>query len=95
MAYYLWDELNNIIFEVSFKFSNTIWVLKDLSDILYDMNINTLEINSKMTVEHEMILNLKLEILDYDYLMIDRFLDRVKLKLWKKLLDFKVIKIQS
>ena len=95
MAYYLWDELNNIIFEVSFKFSNTIWVLKDLSDILYDMNINTLEISSKMTVEHEMILNLKLEILDYDYLMIDRFLDRVKLKLWKKLLDFQVMKIQS
>jgi hypothetical protein len=45
------------------------------------MNINTLEIASKKSNFDEMTLFLKLEILDHDYLIIDRFLDRVKLKL--------------
>lgn len=93
-AYYKWEEPNNIIFEVSFKFKNVIWVLKDLSDILFDMQINTLEISTQNTSKIELNLNLKLEILDYDYLMIERFLDRVKFKLSNKLLDYKVNKIE-
>ncbi len=92
-AYYEWDELNNIIFDINFIFANKIGVLKNLSDILFDMNINTLEILSKREGLEKTSLYLKLEILDHDYLIIDRFLERVKFKLWNNLLDFEVKKI--
>lgn len=94
-AYFEWDENNNIIFNIDLVFRNKIWVLKDLSEVLFFMNINTLEINTKKTWLDKMILNLKLEILDHDYLIIDRFLDKIKFKLWDKLVDFKVNKIES
>lgn len=94
-AYFEWDELNNIIFDISFSFENKIWVLKNLSDILFDMNINTLEIVSKRESIDKMGLFLKLEIQDHDYLIIDRFLDRVKFKLWKNMLSFEIKKIES
>lgn len=92
-AYYEWDELNNIIFDINFVFENKIGVLKSLSDILFDMNINTLEILSKREGLDKTSLFLKLEILDHDYLIIDRFLDRVKFKIWSSLLDFEIKKI--
>jgi len=94
-AYFEWDELNNIIFDINFLFKNKIWVLKNLSDILYDMNINTLEIISKREWIDKTSLFLKLEIEDYDYLIIDRFLDRVKFKLGNNLIDFQIKKIES
>ncbi|MGE4443992.1 MAG: bifunctional (p)ppGpp synthetase/guanosine-3',5'-bis(diphosphate) 3'-pyrophosphohydrolase [Candidatus Altimarinota bacterium] len=92
-AYYEGDELNNIIFDINFIFANKIGVLKNLSDILFDMNINTLEILSKREGLEKTSLYLKLEILDHDYLIIDRFLERVKFKLGNNLLDFEVKKI--
>ncbi len=94
-AYYEGEELNNIIFDINFLFENKIGVLKNLSDILFDMNINTLEILSKREGLDKTGLYLKLEIMDHDYLIIDRFLDRVKFKLWTSLLDFEVKKIGS
>lgn len=94
-AYFEWDELNNIIFDINFVFENKIWVLKNLSDILFDMNINTLEIISKKEWLDRISLFLKLEILDYDYLIIDRFIDRVKFKIWKDMVSFEIKKIES
>jgi len=94
-AYREWDELNNIIFDIKFLFSNKIWVLKNLSDVLFEMNINTLEITSKRESIDKMSLFLRLEILDHDYLIIDRFLDRVKLKIWEFLISFEIKKIES
>lgn len=94
-AYYEGDELNNIIFDINFIFANKIGVLKNLSDILFDMNINTLEILSKREWLEKTSLYLKLEILDHDYLIIDRFLERVKFKLSNNLLDFEVKKIEN
>lgn len=94
-AHYLWDELNNIIFDINLILINRIWLLKDLSLILFDMNINTLEISSTKMSLDKMSLFLKLEILDHDYLIIDRFLDRVKLKLWEHLDSFEIKKIES
>lgn len=94
-AYYEWDELNNIIFDINLLLVNRLWVLKDLSTILFDMNINTLEISSSREWFDKINLFLKLEILDHDYLIIDRFLDRVKLKLWDNIVSFEIKKIQS
>lgn len=94
-AYYEWDEPANIIFDIHFVFINKLWILKNLSDILFDMNINTLEILSKKISITEIGLFLKLEILDHDYLIIDRFLERVKLKIGSQLLDYEIKKILS
>lgn len=94
-AYFEWDELNNIIFDINFTFRNKIGVLKNLSDILFDMNMNTLEISSKKSWLEEMELFLKLEILDHDYLIIDRFLERVKFKLGENLVNYEIKKIGS
>lgn len=94
-AYYDWDELNNIIFDINLIIINKIWVLKDISLILFDMNINTLEISSTRISFDKISLFLKLEILDHDYLIIDRFLDRVKLKLWDSIESFEIKRIES
>lgn len=94
-AHFEGDILRNIIFDINFIFQNKIWVLKNLSDILFDMNINTLEIISKKESIDKMWLSLKLEIQDHDYLIIDRFLWRVSFKLWKSLLEYEVKKIES
>jgi uncharacterized protein with ACT and thioredoxin-like domain len=83
------------VLEVNFVFANKIGVLKNLSDILFEMNINTLEIASKRPSLDKTDLYLKLEIQDHDYLMIDRFLDRVKLSIGNNLLDFHIKKIDS
>jgi len=93
-AYYEWDEKTSIIVDISFLFENKIWVLKELSDILYSMNISTIGINTKKAWLNEIILDLELELLDYDYLLIDRFIDRVKLKMWKLLKSFEIKKIE-
>lgn len=94
-AYYEWDELNSIIFDINFLLTNKIWVLRDLSIILFDMNINTLEISTSRPSSEETSLNLKLEISDHDYLIIDRFLDRVKLKLGNSLISYDIDKIEG
>ncbi len=80
-AYYEWEKLNNVVFNVLFVFQNRIWVLKKLSDILFEMNINILEISSSRKNIKETQVDLKLEIADHDYLIIDRFLSRVMLRL--------------
>lgn len=92
-AYFEWDELSNIIFSIDFIFEHKIWVLKKLADILFDMNIYTLSIQSTRLWNWQIRLSLDLEILDHDYLLIDRFLDRVKFKMWVQLFDFTIKKI--
>lgn len=93
-AYYEWDELNNIIFDINFIFENKIWILKKLSDILFDMNINVLEISSKKESINKISLFLKLEIINYDYLIIDRFVERIKINIWSNLLNYEIKKIE-
>lgn len=92
-AYFDGDELTNVLFDVNFVFQSKIWVLKQLSDILFDMNIDIIEISSKKDGIDKTDLFLRLEILDHDYLIIDRFIERVKLKIWNKLLAYEIQKI--
>lgn len=94
-AHFNWDKLNNIIFDIDFTFENKIGVLKNLSDILFDMNINIIEIISKKEGVDKVVLFLKLEIQDHDHLIIDRFLWRVNFKFWKSMLNHEVKKIES
>ncbi|MDR2640744.1 MAG: hypothetical protein LBC61_05575 [Candidatus Peribacteria bacterium] len=56
-------------------------VFKNVIDILYSMNIELDSVNSKKLSINEVEWSLDLRILDYDYLVVDRFIDRVKIKL--------------
>jgi len=50
-------------------------------------------INTKKIWNLQTEINLELIISDYDYLLIDRFVERVKLEFWEKLFDFNIWKI--
>jgi GTP diphosphokinase / guanosine-3',5'-bis(diphosphate) 3'-diphosphatase len=75
---------------ISFLFKNKIWVLKELSDIIYSMGINIEEINSKKNKDDTTSLSIKLEIPDNDYILVERLMNRIKLNLSEKMLDHKV-----
>jgi len=94
-AYYDWDELNNIIFNIKFCFSNKFWVLKKLSDILFEMHINVLEISTSRKNIKDTSINLKLEIIDHDYLIIDRFISRIMLRLKDEFISYKIENIEQ
>ena len=79
-AYLAWTIKESILVEVDLLFKNEIWVLKELSDIIYSMWIDVDWISTSKISNRKTQINLKLKVLDYDYLIIDRFLDRVKLK---------------
>lgn len=93
-AYRLWEEWNNIIVSVSFVFIDKIWIVKELSEIIYSMSINIEEINSRKLDFKKYEINLKLEIPDHDYLLIDRVIDRVKLNFWGSLLSANIKEIK-
>lgn len=94
-AYFEWDEKENIIVHLKFVFDNKIWVLRNLSDILFSMNINVIEMNSWKKWLQEAFIDMTLEFPDYDYLLIDRFLDRVKFKMEDTMKSVEVKKIEA
>jgi len=93
-AYFEWEEHNTIKVDIVFTFKNQFWVLKELSDILYTMKIDILDINSERTPLNDVELHLKLELLEYDYLIIERFIDRVKFKLSNSFVKFSISHVE-
>ena len=79
-AHLEWENEWDVLVSIEFIFENKIGILKDLSDIIFSMWIDVDEINTAKVWNKKTKINLKLIILDYDYLIIDRFIDRVKLK---------------
>ena len=94
-AFYEWDENASLFLEVAFEFYNKLWVLKELSAILFSMNINVLSIFTEQHNKSKLILKLSLEIQEYDYLQIDRFIDRVKFNLEQTYCSHKIEHIGS
>ncbi|QFR39384.1 bifunctional (p)ppGpp synthetase/guanosine-3',5'-bis(diphosphate) 3'-pyrophosphohydrolase [Candidatus Gracilibacteria bacterium 28_42_T64] len=72
-------ESQSLEFSINFVLKNKIGMLKSLTEILFSMDINIEEIISKKIGNLNTGLSLKLVIPDYDYLIIDRLIDRVKL----------------
>jgi len=58
------------------------------------MKIDILNINSDRTPLNDVELHLKLELLEYDYLIIERFIDRVKLKLASSFVKFTISHVE-
>jgi len=94
-AYQKWYEDENLVVNISFSFRNKIWILKDLSNILFWMWIDVEEIKSEKTSQKVASINLKLVIPDYEYLIIDRLIDRLKIWFWDDLISFEIKKMQK
>ena len=93
-AYIKWEE-SITIFKLALTLKNQIWMMKLVSEILFQMEINIDEIHTKKISQSETILTVGLEVPDYDYLLIDRFTERLRSQLWPNLLDMKLSEIQA
>jgi len=93
-AYVKWSE-KLTIFRVSIVLKNKIWVLKTISETLFSMDINIDEVHTKKISSSETEMTLALEINDYEYLIVDRFLDRIGTLLWGNLKSYKIQKIYT
>ena len=93
-AYWQWEEENDIKVSIELLVKDKIWVLKKLSDILYSMQVDIYEIFSKRIKKNEILLWISLKLPEYDYLMIDRILDRIKIDMWDLLLDYDIKSIK-
>lgn len=93
-AYIDWEE-ESLIVTIDLIIINKIWVLRGLTETIFNMWIEIDSINSKKTWYSQLEINLELKILDYDYLIIDRLIDRIKLKLKDLLVTIEVLKIRK
>ena len=57
------------------------WKGKVLLHNLNELNINIDEIHSEKKSEYQTLITLSLDVPDHDYLIVDRFVDRVKINL--------------
>ncbi|PID86297.1 hypothetical protein CSB08_01395 [Candidatus Gracilibacteria bacterium] len=78
-AYRAGEHNDYVIFKLEFIFKNRIGVLKELSEIIYFMNINIYDVNSNRIDYNTSHIVIKVEILDYDYMIIDRLMERIRL----------------
>ncbi len=89
-AYIDWNSGDFLEVDIVFTVLNKKWILKEITDILYVMDINIEEINFKKRTKSKWDISFVLNIPDYDYLIIDRMIDRMKNNLKDNLLDIKV-----
>ena len=94
-AYYQWEEVQNITFDLDLVVLNKIWMLKDISKVAFDMNINISEIVAKKQKLNHTLMKLVLETEGYDYLIIDRFIERIRFVLNWSLIEVKINKVSD
>ena len=92
-AYIKWSENEFMIVKINLLLENKKWVLKDLSDIIFAMWINIDQIYTKKEGFSRSRVFLDLEIKDYDYLIVNRLIDRLKFTIDENLLEYKIDKI--
>jgi GTP pyrophosphokinase len=92
-AHLEWENEWDILVSLEFVFENKIWVLKQLSETMFWMWIDIDEIRSTKIWNKRTKIDLKVIIQDYDYLIVDRFVDRIKFKFSDKLFSSKIKKI--
>ena len=66
------------LFRLSLNLENKIGMMKVIRETLFQMEINIDEIHTQKLSPSETLVTLGLEILDYDYLVIDRFIERIR-----------------
>jgi len=89
-AYIDWKQDESLEVNIIFSVLNKKWILKSITDLIYIMDINIEEINVIKKSKYKWDISLVLEIPDYDYLIIDRLIERIKNKLKSNLVWFKL-----
>ncbi len=92
-AFVKWTEKFIIKAYIKFIVKNTVWVLKDITHAIFEMNINVDEIHQSNSLFKEREIEAVLEIEDYDYFLIDRLVERIKFRLWDRIIWIEVMKI--
>lgn len=92
-AYIDWEKEESLIIGIKLLVKNQAWVLKELTDIIFTMWMDIDWINTRKIWNLQSDISLELRILDYDYLLIDRFIERVKICFLDILIDYSVWKI--
>lgn len=94
-AYIDWVAEEELIVSIRLIVVNKVGVLKDISDTIFNMEINIESIGSKKIWNLQTQIDLDLVIPDYDYLIIDRFLDRIKLKMKDQLISGEIVWVKK
>lgn len=84
-AYYEEDEKVKIMYSIDFVIQNEFVYFKKIVDIFYEMNFHVWRVHTREW-ENQDLMHVVFEIIifDYDYMIIDRMVNRVKLTLWEK-----------
>ncbi|PZM81979.1 (p)ppGpp synthetase [Candidatus Gracilibacteria bacterium] len=94
-AYIDGEKEESIIYEIAFIFKNQTGVLNNLTEIIYSMKIDIDSINTVKIGNSQRKIILGLKILDYEYMIIDRLLERIKLKMSLVLVNYFIIGISK
>jgi len=94
-AYIEWEEGSVMTAKIKLVFENEIWILNSITQVILEMQINIEGMEHKRKKDGSTELILIIKILDYDYLLVDRLIERIALKLWKSLLKKKVLEIKG
>jgi (p)ppGpp synthase/HD superfamily hydrolase len=94
-AYFKWQKQDSIFTKIKFEVEDNIWVLYSITRVLFNMKINIEEIHQTKSHSWNKEIILLVEILDYDYLLIDRLVDRIALQLWNDLISKSVLEIKG
>ena len=81
--------------KLEFEVLNNIWILLSLTQTISEMMINIEEIHQNKIDNGHMKIELVIRVSDYDYLLVDRLVERIALKLWKNLLWKRVLEIKA
>jgi len=92
-AYVKWEEALTL-FRISMTLENKIGMMKAISETLYSMEINIDELHTKKISKNKTVLTIALEVNDYEYLIVDRFMERIGFLLWDSMVDYKLEEIR-
>jgi guanosine-3',5'-bis(diphosphate) 3'-pyrophosphohydrolase len=94
MNAYIKGEESTSLFRLSLILKNKIGMVKTISETLYSMEINIDELHTKKLDSQRTALTLGIEIPDYEYLIVDRFIERIKYLLAENLISYKIQEIE-
>ena len=92
-AYIQWEELTEISVDIKFEIQDLVGVLHKITGVISEMNLNIEQISQYKNEEKHMIVMVSISVLDYDYLLVDRLLERVALHLWDVLISKEIVKM--
>ena len=94
-AYIQWNEQEESGYHINVVFKNKPGILKILTEILFSMEIDIDEINSKKLWNMYMAFDLQLKVPNHDYLIIDRFIERIQMTFEDDLINYSTVTLED